>query len=119
MLKKKKKVTLIDKANVLDTSRLWRKSGARYCEKIIRCYIRILFVDNAAMQMILNPKQFDVILTENMFGDIISDEASVIGGSIGFILRLLLVMIVPFRANSRVSYPQAKEKELPILLHLF
>ena len=59
------------------------KSSAGYCSAIYGCSVDYLFVDNAAMQIILNPKQFDVILTENMFGDILSDEASVISGSLG------------------------------------
>ncbi|NQY06239.1 MAG: 3-isopropylmalate dehydrogenase [Flavobacteriaceae bacterium] len=80
-----KKLTLVDKANVLETSRLWRKIVTRISTEYTDVTLDFLFVDNAAMQMILNPKQFDVILTENMFGDIISDEASVIGGSIGLL----------------------------------
>lgn len=84
--KRKNKVTLVDKANVLESSRLWRKvvtelAAASYAD----VELDFLFVDNAAMQMILNPSQFDVILTNNIFGDIISDEASVIGGSIGLL----------------------------------
>lgn len=83
--KRNKKLTLVDKANVLETSRLWRKTvkdlGSQYADVALD----YLFVDNAAMQIILNPKQFDIILTENMFGDILSDEASVISGSLGLL----------------------------------
>ncbi|MXN90211.1 3-isopropylmalate dehydrogenase [Flavobacterium sp. Sd200] len=80
---RRKKVTLVDKANVLETSRLWRRVVGQIATQYPDIALDFLFVDNAAMQLILNPKQFDVMLTENMFGDILSDEASVIGGSIG------------------------------------
>ena len=79
--KRRKKLTLVDKANVLETSRLWRKVVQDIAKDYSDVAVDFLFVDNAAMQIILNPKQFDVVLTENMFGDIISDEASVISGS--------------------------------------
>jgi len=104
------KVTLVDKANVLESSRLWRKVVGEVAIKYPKVSLDYLFVDNAAMQMILNPKQFDVILTENLFGDIISDEASVIGGSIGLLASASIgdkfAMFEPIHG----SYPQAKDK---------
>jgi len=104
------KVTLVDKANVLETSRLWRRVVKEVAEHYPDVILDFLFVDNAAMQMILNPKQFDVILTENMFGDIISDEASVIGGSIGLLASASVgdkyAMFEPIHG----SYPQAANK---------
>jgi 3-isopropylmalate dehydrogenase len=83
--KRNKKVTLVDKANVLETSRLWRETVQKLAKQYPGVELDLLFVDNAAMQMIQNPTRFDVILTENMFGDIISDEASVITGSLGML----------------------------------
>lgn len=84
-LKRKKMVTSVDKANVLETSRLWRETVTEFAKKYPEVRLTHMFVDNAAMQLIKNPKQFDVILTENMFGDILTDEASVIAGSIGLL----------------------------------
>jgi len=82
---RRKKLTLVDKANVLETSRLWRKVVQEMAPTYANVAVDFLFVDNAAMQIVLNPRQFDVVLTENMFGDIISDEASVISGSLGLL----------------------------------
>jgi len=83
--KRRKKLTLVDKANVLETSRLWRSVVQDLAPSYPDVEVSYLFVDNAAMQVILNPSQFDVILCGNMFGDIISDESSVIAGSIGLL----------------------------------
>lgn len=80
-----KKVTSVDKSNVLETSKLWRKTVEEVAKKYPEVSLNHMYVDNAAMQLVLNPKQFDVIVTENMFGDILSDEASVITGSIGML----------------------------------
>lgn len=83
--KRKGKITSVDKANVLETSRLWRETVSKIAKQYPDIVLTHMFVDNAAMQIIKRPKTFDVILTENMFGDILTDEASVISGSIGLL----------------------------------
>ena len=83
--KRRNKVTSVDKSNVLATSRLWRRTTAKVAENYPEVALDNLYVDNCAMQLAINPSQFDVIVTGNLFGDILSDEAAVLSGSIGML----------------------------------
>ena len=84
-MKRSKRLTSVDKANILETSRLWRATVDEIARDYPEVAVNHLYVDNAAMQLVRNPRQFDVLLTENMFGDILSDEASMVTGSIGML----------------------------------
>lgn len=110
--KRRKKLTLVDKANVLETSRLWRKAVQEIATQYNDVTVDYMFVDNAAMQIIINPKQFDVILTENMFGDIISDEASVLCGSLGLAPSSSVGTGTSLFEPIHGSYPQAAGKDI-------
>ncbi len=109
---RRKKLTLVDKSNVLETSRLWRKRVKKIAEEYPEVSLFFLHIDNAAMQLIINPRKFDVILTENLFGDILSDEASVISGSIGLSASASIgdnaVLFEPVHS----SYPQYAGKNI-------
>ncbi|MFN8255241.1 MAG: 3-isopropylmalate dehydrogenase [Bacteroidales bacterium] len=111
---RRKKVCLVDKANVLETSRLWRETVTRISKEPEFADIELttMFVDNAAMQLIQWPSQFDVILTENMFGDIITDEASVITGSMGLLPSASIGTELALFEPIHGSYPQAAGKNI-------
>lgn len=111
-IKRKGKLTLVDKANVLETSRLWRRTIQTIAVKYPEVEVDYLFVDNCAMQIIQNPQQFDVILTENMFGDILSDLASVITGSIGMLPSASIGTGTGLFEPIHGSFPQGAGKDI-------
>ncbi len=109
---RRKKLTLVDKSNVLETSRLWRIRVKEIAKEYPDVSVFFLHIDKAAMELVINPRKFDVILTENLFGDILSDEASVISGSIGLSASASIgenfVLFEPIHG----SYPKYKGKNL-------
>ena len=111
-LKRKKKLTAVDKANILATSRLWRETIQDMEKEYPDVEVEYMFVDNAAMQIIQWPKRFDVIVTENMFGDILSDEASVITGSLGMLPSASVGIQTSVFEPVHGSYPQAAGKDI-------
>lgn len=106
-VKRRKKLTVVDKANVLATSRLWRQIAKEMAPSFPDVEVEYMFVDNAAMQIIQWPKNFDVIVTENMFGDILTDEASVISGSLGLLPSASMGIHTSVFEPIHGSYPQA------------
>lgn len=109
---RRKKLTLVDKANVLETSRLWREVVKEFALGYPDVEVDYMFVDNAAMKIIQNPKYFDVVLTENMFGDIITDEASVITGSLGMLPSASVGSKTALYEPIHGSYPEAAGKNI-------
>lgn len=109
---RRKKVTLLDKANVLATSRLWRETVTEYAKNFPEIQLECSFIDSAAMHVIQNPRQYDIILTENLFGDIISDEASVITGSLGILPSASIGNLTSVYEPIHGSYPQAAGKNI-------
>ncbi len=109
---RRKKVTLVDKANVLETSRLWRATVSKIANQYPDIILDFLYIDNAAMQVILNPSRFDVVLCDNLFGDILSDEASVITGSLGMLPSSSRGEKHSLYEPCHGSYPQAAKKDI-------
>ncbi|GET29658.1 3-isopropylmalate dehydrogenase [Prolixibacter sp. SD074] len=111
-MQRRKKLTIVDKANVLATSRLWRTISQEMAPKYPGVKVEYMFVDNAAMQIIQWPKRFDVMVTENMFGDILTDEASVIAGSLGLLPSASIGIHTSVFEPIHGSYPQAAGKNI-------
>jgi 3-isopropylmalate dehydrogenase len=109
---RRKKLTVVDKANVLATSRLWREVAQQMEPNYPDIEVEYMFVDNAAMQLIQGPKRFDVLVTENMFGDILTDEASVITGSLGLLPSASVGTHTSVFEPIHGSYPQAAGKNI-------
>ena len=109
---RRKKVTVVDKANILATSRLWRETAMRISQEYPEVTTDYMFVDNASMRIITTPKDFDVIVTENTFGDILTDEASVITGSMGMMPSASVGTYTSLFEPIHGSYPQATGKNI-------
>jgi 3-isopropylmalate dehydrogenase len=111
-MKRRKKLTVVDKANILATSRLWRETAQAISKEFPSVETEYMFVDNAAMRLIQWPGSFDVIVTENMFGDILTDEASVITGSLGMLPSASIGLHTSVFEPIHGSFPQAAGKNI-------
>ncbi|WP_308660817.1 3-isopropylmalate dehydrogenase [Alistipes finegoldii] len=111
-MSRRRHLTVVDKANVLETSRFWREIAQQLAPQYPEVELDFMFVDNAAMQIIRQPTHFDVIVTENMFGDILTDEASVISGSLGMLPSASVGSEIALFEPIHGSYPQAAGKNI-------